>query len=92
MKKKDMVRSLKKFPKVNQKMQAFSLERWLNRQYQEAQDLYISSDAKHHESFLSRILAGYAGNCSSEIKIVDFGGGLAFEYLKLNSCHFPLNK
>ena len=78
------------FPKVNQTLEAFSLQRWLERQRLEATDLYENSKSENLQSFLGKILIGYTTTLKGKVKILDWGGGLALEYIKLLKSNYPV--
>jgi putative methyltransferase (TIGR04325 family) len=80
------------FPLVNQTEEAFSQKRWIQRQCTEATDIYSNKDLSINQTILGKIVTGYTAKNCQQTRIVDFGGGLALEYLKMLSYGYQVKE
>jgi putative methyltransferase (TIGR04325 family) len=72
---------------------AFSSKRWIERQKLEAEELMRNPSAPSSGgSVLADILPGWIAARGTATKIVDFGGGLALEYLRTKGRGVPVDQ
>lgn len=80
------------FPK-QEGVATFSATRWINRQIEEAKSLMaLRGTLAKTQSILGDVLIGYGAQTENPIRVLDFGGGLALEYLKLQVRNLPMDR
>jgi putative methyltransferase (TIGR04325 family) len=80
------------FPLVNHTKKAFSQKRWIQKQCKEATEIYLNKDLRISQTILGKIIIGYTAKNCQQSTIVDFGGGLALEYLRLISSGYQVEE
>lgn len=75
------------------RLHSFEQERWVQHQIKEAEQLQ-QGDYRPRASrgILKEVLAGYVAGRKKGPSVLDFGGGLALEFLRLKGAHYPAHR
>jgi len=72
---------------------SFEQERWVRHQLKEAEQLQQDENRPGaSRGILKEVLAGYVAGRDKSLSVVDFGGGLALEFLRLREAMLPMQR